>query len=297
MRPVDESQNFMVATDTADGKVRVMINAWDKDDQFLDFLNMTGSVVGPDMNQRDIDVRQIAPGRYLGEFEAADAGSYMILVNPGRGKAPIRTGINVPYSAEYRDREENLALLTDIAGLTPAGGKPGLLIEDPDKPIDDDQVIQRFNSFRHDLARATSPQDIWHLLLLVGGCLFFFDVFFRRVQISFQWLAPLIAQVREGLFQREPAPVPSTTMARLQSRKAEVSGQIQQRRAAARFEPTLAADQQPLDDAATGDSAPPQPPKTEPGMAAEVEAEEDTYTGRLLEVKRKAREQQKKRGE
>jgi uncharacterized membrane protein len=100
MRPVDESQNFMVATDTSDGKVRVMINAWDKDDEFLDFLNMTGSVVGPDMGRRDIDVKQIAPGRYLGEFDAADAGSYMILVNPGRGKAPIRTGINVPYCAE-----------------------------------------------------------------------------------------------------------------------------------------------------------------------------------------------------
>jgi hypothetical protein len=157
-------------------------------------------------------------------------------------------------------------------------------------------VIKRSNSFRHDLARATSPQDIWHLLLLVGGCLFFFDVFFRRVQIGFQWLAPLVARVREGLFQREPAPVPSATMARLQSRKAEISGHIQQQRAAARFEPTAdtAADKQLPEDAAAGGSATPQAKKDEPGMAAEQEPEEDTYTSRLLRAKRKVWEEKKK---
>ncbi len=291
MRPVDESQNFMVATDTSDGKVRVIINAWDKDDEYLDFLSMRGSIVGPDMLPREIDVKQVAPGRYMGEFDAIDAGSYMILVNPGQGNAPIRTGINVPYSAEYRDRQENLALLSNIAKLPPVGGKPGMLIEDEENPagsINSDAVIQKFNSFRHDLPRATSPQDIWPSLLLLGGCLFFFDIFFRRVQVNFDWLARWLVQARDHFMQREPAAVPDATMSRLRSRKAEVAGRIQQRQAAARFEPTASeAGVEPL--VAEVESQTPtstSEKKAEPGFTAEKEQEDDSYTSRLLKAKR-----------
>jgi hypothetical protein len=294
MRPVDETANFMVATDAEDGKVRVMINAWDKDDEYLDFLNMTGTVVGPDNKPRDISVSQVAPGRYVGEFDAEDAGSYMVLVNPGRGGAPIRTGVNVPYSAEYRDREANLSLLENIAQLQPEGGKTGVLIEDAVLPMSDDAFVEKFNNFRHDLAKATSRQDIWFLLLLVAGCLFFFDVFFRRVQVSFAWVGPLVGGLRDLVLRREPVPVPSETMARLRGRKAEVSGHIEQRRAAARFEPSPDA----VAEAGSPDALEPPPPsrkKQSAGdMAPEADQDEDTYTSRLLKAKKKVWEQREK---
>ncbi len=287
MRPIAESENFMLATDTTDGKVQVLIQAWDQEDEFLDFLNMTGSVVGPDMQRRQIDIRQVAPGRYLGEFEAEDPGSYMILVHPGRGQAPLRTGINVPYSAEYRDREENLALLSDIAGLIPTGGQPGMLIEEPGRSLVDPELVQRFNSFRHDLLPATSPQDVWHLLLLAGGCLFFFDVFFRRVQIGLGGLVPLVARVRAVWGRGKMVTAPSPTLARLQSRKAEMAGQLQQRRAATRFQPTGKADAppSPAGPRPAAGGPPPQPGPAPP--PAEQAAEEETYTSRLLKAKRK----------
>ena len=55
-----------------DGKVRVVVTALDKDDEFLNFLNMGGTVVGPDMKPLDLRIKQTAPGRYVGEFDAKD---------------------------------------------------------------------------------------------------------------------------------------------------------------------------------------------------------------------------------
>ena len=52
------------------------------------------------------------------------------------------------------------------------------------------------NTFRHDLPRAASSRDAWPLLLLLGSCLFFFDVLFRRVQVGFAW-APRLAGLEE----------------------------------------------------------------------------------------------------
>ena len=49
MRPAGGSGKFSVATDIADGQVRVVVNALDKNDEFLNFLNMNATAVGPDM--------------------------------------------------------------------------------------------------------------------------------------------------------------------------------------------------------------------------------------------------------
>ena len=48
MRPVHDDGKFSIATDMKDGKIRVVVTALDKDDQFLNFLNMSASASGPD---------------------------------------------------------------------------------------------------------------------------------------------------------------------------------------------------------------------------------------------------------
>ncbi|MEK6247661.1 MAG: hypothetical protein N2C12_05730, partial [Planctomycetales bacterium] len=289
MRPVEQAGDYLVATDIVDGKAKVIINAWDKDEEYLNFLTRTGTVVGPDLEPRQINIQQVASGRYIGEFDAQDAGGYMININPGRGGAPIRAGLNIPYSAEYRDREANLTLLEEIVKLTPAGGKPGVMIEDEMFAIGSDELALKHNSFRHDLVNATSRQDIWPMLLLLAGCLFFGDVFFRRVHVGFAWLAPVVATARDWLLRREAAPVENATMARLKSRKEEVVGHIEQRRAAARFDPVM--DDLPEDVVDTGadDGAGPRIRKSTGDIAPESKQEEgDRYTSRLLKAKKDA---------
>ena len=287
MRPAGEAGKFATATEIADGKVRLIVTALDKNDEFLNFLRMSATVVGPDLKPAAVKVEQTAPGRYVASFSARDAGSYFISVSPGAEMAPIRAGVSVPYSDEFRDRLPNDALMTQLAAATPKGGAAGVVIQAADGTDRLEQLLA-FNTFRHDLPKATSSQDIWHHLVLVACCVFLADVFCRRVQVGFGWVGPLTVQAWNFVLRREPAPAKVEYIERLRSRKAAVSGQIEQVRAAARFEPApdrpSAAGPSLLDEAESAPTAA-RPPKLE-----QQATEAESYTERLLKAKRRARE-------
>jgi uncharacterized membrane protein len=297
MRPTGEAGKFTVSTDVRDGKVRVVVTALDKDDEFLNFLNLISMVVGPDMKPIDLAVQQTAPGRYIGEFDAKKTGSYLLIVSPRPGMAPIRAGVSIPYSDEFRERETNEALLSSMAHVVPKQGAAGKVIDAPLDLKSDERLAKLLetNTFRHDLAPATSSQGVWHLLVLTGSCLFFFDVFVRRVTVSFDWVGPLAAGVRSRILGRQSRPDVAATMERLRSRKAEVVDQLEQKRAALRFEPTAESPgdadsmQEAIDQPATSAA---QRAKTQASLTPEQEP--DSYTTRLLKAKQKARGEMKK---
>jgi hypothetical protein len=298
MRPVGDDPSFTVATDFVDGRVHVVVNALDKSDEFLNFLEMAGRVTGPDLDHPpDLTMQQTAPGRYEGSFPARESGSYFIAIRPGPDKPLISAGINVPYSDEFRDRVTNEALLGQIANLAPKGGSAGLVIE-AREGSDDIRKLLEINSFRHDLPKATSSQDVWYYLVLVGSCLFFFDVFVRRVQVSFAWAPKVAGRVRDFVLRREPQQAPSETMDRLRSRKAEVAGQLDQIRETARFEATTETpvDVDVLDEAAGGlEPGPARPAAPGPTMTPAQQPEEESYTSRLLKAKKKVWEDRKEK--
>jgi hypothetical protein len=232
MRPVDEEGKFTVATDFKDGKVRVVVTALDKNDEFQNFLDMSATAVSPELKPIDLRMEQTAPGRYVGQFPAADPGSYMVMLSPGPGKAPLRTGINVPFSDEFRGLATNETLLDRLANLVPKGGAAGRLIDAPEEFQERDfDKLLAVDSFRHDLKKATSNQDVWYYAVLAASCLLFFDVFVRRVQVSVPW-----GKAWGFLLRRKPAEAAAPTIQRLRSRKAEVGSQLEQLRAATRFE-------------------------------------------------------------
>ena len=70
-------------------------------------------------------------------------------------------------------------------------------------------------------------------------------MFIRRVHVSFAWLSPLVAAAVRKVLRRPVELAPSPVMARLRSRKAEVTQSLEQRRAAARFEPSPDAPTEP----------------------------------------------------
>ena len=297
MRPVGDTGKFTVATDVEDGKVKLVITALDKDDEFLNFLDMGGTVVGPDMKPINLDVKQTAPGRYVGEFETKSKGNFFVLLSPGAGRTPIRVGVNVPYSDEFRDRQTNEGLLKSLAGLEPKQGAAGKVIADDnpnDTPTQQMAKLLEFNTFRHDLPPATSSQDVWPLLLLVGACLFFGDVLVRRVAINFDWLWPILYRVQDRLLRREPLVAPDLVMDRLRSRKAEVGDQLEQRRAATRFEPTPDAPAAAPSIEEQLQTPPPGEPKPAPKSDLGPEKEAESYTSRLLKAKQKVWEERKK---
>src|ERR1700727_2912859 len=91
------------------------------------------------------------------------------------------------------------------------------------------------NTFRHDLPPASSTQPIWFILVWIAGLWFFFDVLLRRVRVSFAWVPALAVAASNRVLRRPPAAAPSPVMARLRSRKQEITESLEQRRAAARF--------------------------------------------------------------
>jgi uncharacterized membrane protein/Mg-chelatase subunit ChlD len=291
MRPTGDTGKFTLATETQGGKTRVIVSALDKDDEFANYQAMNGSVLGPDMQSIPLTMEQTAPGRYVGEFDSAKAGSYLISIRAGQ--AMIRTGMNVGYSDEFRSRETNTPLLTSIADLPAKRGEPGKLMpplpalpEDAAKADEQLQPQLAVNPFRRDLPQAVSSQDIWPWLVLVASCCFFADVFVRRVQINLEWLVPVWTRFLDIVLRREHHEAAPETMSRLRSRKAEVDQSIESRRAATRFEPDAATAVDP--NAIEAAEAKPTTPVTPTAAATKsvTEEEKEDYTSRLLKAKK-----------
>ena len=136
------------------------------------------------------------------------------------------------------------------------------------------------------LPKATSSQDAWHYFLLMACCLLFADVFWRRVHVNFNWVPPLALRARDWVLRRTPKPAAPEFMQRLRSRKEEVSGQLDQLRAAARFEPTTLTP--PSADVLKEAAAPtPLSEKPAPSLADEAKPQAESYTERLLKAKKK----------
>jgi hypothetical protein len=129
----------------------------------------------------------------------------------------------------------------------------------------------------------------------VAGCLFFFDVFIRRVQVSFTWVPGVYGRARDFVLRRQPEAVEPEYMQRLRSRKAEVSEQLDQLHADARFEPPPEAPAgQATIDELRGPAVPSKPKPSQPSIAPEKQPEEESYTERLLRAKKKVWEEKKK---
>jgi hypothetical protein len=130
-------------------------------------------------------------------------------------------------------------------------------------------------------------------LVLLSSCIFFADVFIRRVSVDFTWVSPWLAGWKNRIMGRELEPHVDERIARLRNRKREIEGRIDERRAAARFEPEPDAEisTDVLDSEAAG--AEPIKQKHDRGKPemTPAEAEEETYTSRLLKAKKDARKQ------
>ncbi len=297
MRPVNQEGKFLVASEYKDGRVRVVINARDKEDEYLDNLNFNVVGSGPELETIRFPIKQEGPGRYVGDFPADEAGSYLLAISPGRDAegndyAPILSGVTVPYSSEYRERESNQALLLTLASLQPKGGEAGQVIEG-DLANNSLEEMLKIDTFRPTLPKAISSHDAWPVFLLIAAGLFFGDVLVRRVQMHVAWIGTGLAHLWNRMRGREEVSA-DTRMDRLRSLKAKVGEELDTRRAATRFDPQADADvpQRSLDEAladagAEGGAAPPPRPTTQ--QSGPHGPEENTYTERLLAAKKKAK--------
>ena len=294
MRPTADDGKFQIATNYKDGKVKIVVNALDMEDRFLNFLDMSAVGVTPDLQPFPITMKQAAPGRYVGEFEASEAGSFMVSVVPGAGKAPITTGVTVPFSDEYRVRQANMTMLENIANLKTSGGQSGKITQALESASL--KEILEFDAYREGLPLSRSLNDVWPWAVLVGALLFFADVFVRRVALD------MGAPVRWISSKLSPAPAATdlerqSRLDRLRGQKSVVNEQLDRQRNQTQFEPAEGFEDNASTTSSAFDSDKPTSPasaKESPAKGIRAEEEQPNYTSRLLQAKRDA--QKKKDG-
>ena len=280
MRPTGDTGKYTIATNVKDGNVQVVVNALNKDDEFLDFLEMNATALDSELTPIPLSMRQTAPGRYVGSFPAEAAGSYFVNVVPGPGEAPLTTGVTVPYSDEYRVRETNMALIQTLAETEPRGGKPGEVTE-PLPPQPALATEQSSDPFRGGLALARSIRDAWPWFILAGSCLFLGDVMVRRIAFDPTWITNWIRRMSG---EKDDSVERVTRLDALRKNKEQLDDDLQRRRASVRFEPTRVGADEP-DELAGMENA---SAANSPSQSVEKPAQK-TYTERLLEAKRRAR--------
>jgi uncharacterized membrane protein len=291
MRPSSDDSKYNIATNMKDGKVQVVVTALDADDRFVNYLDMGAIAVGPDLKPTNISMKQTAPGRYVGEMTPEVAGSTMLSILPGQGKPPITTGVTVPFSDEYRVRQANMKLLESLAAKRPQGGEPGSI--GPSLESDSLKTLVEFDTFRKGLPPAKSLSDIWPIVVLIGAGLFFADVFVRKVAVDFGLPIRILAE-RLKLRQAKATQIDSERkgrLDRLRNTKSSTEEGIDKRRGTTQMqwesEPNAkGTDAVDAFGSATPDAKTAESTSERPSMSAE---EQQSYTARLLEAKRKAK--------
>jgi len=267
----------------------------DENGAFVNGLDASVSVVGPEGEPLQVRLAQSAPGRYEGEFVPQAEGAYLMrlttlplpppsgggeaplapspgeeeeppLPSPGEGREAVAltTGWVMGYSPEYAALEGDPAYLMHLAEL---GGGTAL-----EKPAE---------AFAHTLRGTGTTRDLWPYLLGLAAILLPFDVGVRRLALGRRDLARAWAWVGERLLRRRPRPVieapsPVERLTRAKSRVGE-------RLPAAGVAPEMApppAQRPPA----------PMPPQVAPPSVESAREERavgaETLAGRLLRHKR-----------
>ncbi|MEM6470588.1 MAG: VWA domain-containing protein [Planctomycetota bacterium] len=281
MRPTGDTGKFSIATNYRDGEVEVVVNALATDDSFLDFLEMGGTALDSQLQPIPLQMRQTAPGRYVGSFAADQAGSYLVNVVPGAGGTPLTTGVTVPYSEEYRVREANLSLIESLARVEPEGGDAGVVTPALESRVSEELVSA--DPFRPGLSLARSIQDAWPWFVLAACCLFLGDVMVRRIAFDLRWVGALAARLRGDSSADEQT---VTRLDALRKSKSQVGDDLEKRRASVRFEssssPSDADDEVVFEKSSDGSAG------FTPKAKGAPEEKASSYTERLLEAKRRA---------
>ena len=174
-----------------DGRLVMTLEAA-REEGFVDYLHVDGTVYTPDGQSVAVRLRQTAPGRYEDSIPASVPGNYVVALSPRRGTrqlAPVIGGASQSASAEFRSFRSNEPLLERIAELT--GGR----VLDVTQP----GAVELFDRTGMEPSRAALPA--WRTLLWLALALVLIDVAARRLA----WDALLVRRsVRRATARIEP---------------------------------------------------------------------------------------------
>jgi uncharacterized membrane protein len=214
MRPASPS-NVLVRTQTEGETAIIELEASEDDSGFINYLQTDARILAPDGSVERLELQQVGPGRYRGEFPATDAGAYLVNVGfPVRGTdgevvvRNVQGAVSVPYAKEFRAVRDNGALLSTIADRT--GGRVIEIETIPDS-------IDLFE--RGELEIPLAPKRVWDLLAIIAAGLFLLDVATRRLTFDTRSAREAAARAVARTEEASEASVDAWKRARTQARR------------------------------------------------------------------------------
>lgn len=211
------SSDFTVQTVQEGGRGKISIEAINRDNAFLNFLNFGGGkILAPDGSAVDVKIVQSGPGTYEGEFDAKQPGNYVVALNYSGQKGErgtLTSGVAVNQSPELRDLTSNEGALRQVAERT--GGR-----------VLTPFAVQGADLFtRIGLEPSASPLPIWDLLIPFLLGLILLDVAARRIAWDWASIQRMAATARGAVesYTQTTRKVENTqTMDALKSTRAQV---------------------------------------------------------------------------
>lgn len=153
------------------GVARVMVDAVDIDDKFVNDLDTTLEVIDPRDNKvkKSVPMEQTAAGRYEADFDVDRYGSYMLKAvhkRDGKVVAESTGAVALPYPAEFLKSTPDEEPLHHAAMVT--GGTDQAPPDAVWNPVDKKIVY---------------TQDLWPWVLFFVACLLIGDIYFKRVRV------------------------------------------------------------------------------------------------------------------
>ena len=282
------SSDCEIFADVRGRGVTLTVESVDPAGEFVQFSDIKGQIISPDMKALPLDLSQVGPGRYRAEFLAPASGSYLVNLRYRKlGQDDVvglaHSAVNVPYAQEFRDLSDNSALLAQIAAST--GGR--IINTDP----------AQANLFDH--AGLNFPQSAFSLtnpLIVIWIILFLLDVAVRRIALDFRAIAARIVSVFRMV---RPTRVTSPTLERLRLTRKRLKEQLSTKPteplASKRFQ---ASQDQRVSDLPIAEDLP-EPASTAAPRPAEISKpqtplSDQTHLQRLLKAKRQATDHRQK---
>jgi len=303
MRPASPA-NVSLKTRIDGETVVVELEAVGEDNRgFVNFLKSEAMVLGPDGRSVPLELQQVGPGRYRGQFMASETGSYLVNVNVPTERdgqqmsASVQAAVSVPYPKEFRTVRDNVPLGHKIAAET--GGRV-LAMDDP-------RIVNPFD--RTGLPIPRSAKRVWDLMAILAAAFFIIDVAVRRLSIESGAARRLaeralgrtehvgdatVAAWKKARIAADGKTEPRAAAGTLEEQKARV--EATKKAAGARFEAGAGAPSIDVVGETKGDGRPPgsklggasgAADGTNPSKEAGAD---DAHTSRLLKAKRRAQQ-------
>ena len=166
-----EARGVFVEVQRKGRNAKVLLDAVDAAGRYRNKADTELTVITPELGTEKLNMKQIAPGRYLSQFEIGEHGTYHLeLAQHNQGKQVFRQtrGLVVGYPDELRLRPANQELLRKVSTVT-----GGLYDPTPEDVFDSgDRTTMR-------------AEPLWPYLLVAAAILFLIDVALRRIDLSF----------------------------------------------------------------------------------------------------------------